>query len=81
MTTATKTPTLRLVTSKRAKAPARVPRKGQTDDLMAWGVVFEAFEEALELNLSSATRQTLLRCRSLAASRARRPLLRTGGDA
>jgi hypothetical protein len=80
MTTA-KPPTLQLVTSKRAKAPARSPRKGPTEDLTAWGIVFEAFEEALKLDVSSSTRRTLLRCGSLAASRAHRSLLRAGGDA
>jgi hypothetical protein len=77
---ATLPPTLRLVLSERAKAPATVPRTVPNEDLAAWEIVFEAFDKALERKVSATSRRTLLRCRGLAASRAHRSPLRMGGD-
>jgi hypothetical protein len=79
----TKRPKLRLAPPLEVEQPAVPVPGGPAEDDRAWGLVFDAIEEALSLQLSSRGRASLVRCRGLIGALARRPRLQaaTGGGA
>lgn len=50
---------------------------GEPADVQAWGLVADAIDRALALDLSDRARGLMLRCRALLAALARRPIVRT----
>jgi hypothetical protein len=79
----TDTPRLRLVTSDPdERTPEAPPRTGEIEDLRAWGLVWDAINDALTLTLSAPVHKRLLRCRALIGVWTGRQAVRTaGGDA
>ncbi len=54
---------------------------GPPEDTKAWGIAFEAVDEALGHRLTPDTRERLVRCRRHLGQLAMRPLVTKAGDA